>query len=153
MLNRFWKISALALIAGVGAPALLQAQSYSVDWFSVDGGGGTSSGGQFTVIGTVGQCDEVQMSGGQFTVDGSVWASLAAVQTSGSPMLRIQVTTTNTIIVAWPASSDGFTLQQNSNLGTTNWVNVPNAVNPVGGENQVIVSPAPGNNFYRLISQ
>src|SRR5437899_2475559 len=33
------------------------AQSYSIDWFTIDGGGGTSTGGVYQVSGTVGQPD------------------------------------------------------------------------------------------------
>jgi len=33
------------------------AQSYAIDWFTIDGGGGTSTGGAYTVSGTVGQPD------------------------------------------------------------------------------------------------
>jgi hypothetical protein len=32
-------------------------QSNSVDWFTIDGGGGTSTGGQFSVSGIIGQPD------------------------------------------------------------------------------------------------
>jgi len=41
-------------------------------------------------------------------------------------------------------------LQQNSDLGTTNWVNVTNAANFVGGQNQVLIPPLAGNGFFRL---
>jgi formylmethanofuran dehydrogenase subunit C len=150
MKNRFWKLFVLVLL---GAPALSRAQSYSIDWHAVDGGGGTSSAGQFTVAGTVGQCDEVQMTGGNFSIDDGSWVAFTAVQTLGAPMLRMQLSATNTIVIAWPANSTGFTLQQNSNLATTNWVNVSDAPNLVGSENQVVIIPTAGNNFYRLIQQ
>ena len=45
-----------ALLLGVGANSL-PAQSYSIDWFTIDGGGGTSTGGVFAVSGTLGQPD------------------------------------------------------------------------------------------------
>jgi hypothetical protein len=34
-----------------------RAQSYSIDWFTIDGGGGTSTG-VYSVSGTIGQQDE-----------------------------------------------------------------------------------------------
>ena len=37
--------------------ATLQAQTYSIDWFKVAGGGGTSTGGVYSVSGTGGQSD------------------------------------------------------------------------------------------------
>ena len=33
------------------------AQSYSIDWYKIAGGGGTSSNGQYIVSGTIGQHD------------------------------------------------------------------------------------------------
>jgi hypothetical protein len=52
--------------------------------------------------------------------------------------------------MVWPFPSSGFVLQQNSDLGTTNWVNVTNAANFVGGQNQVLIPPSAGNDFFRL---
>jgi hypothetical protein len=130
-----------------------RAQTYAIDWFTIDGGGGTSTGGVYSVSGTIGQPDAgATMSGGNYAVDGGFWSIIAAVQTPGAPTLRIFGTTTNTIIVAWPAPSTGFTLQQQISLATTNWVNVTNMPTVVGSENVVTVSLQAGNRFYRLIS-
>jgi hypothetical protein len=126
------------------------AQTYSIDWFTIDGGGGTSTGGVYSVSGTIGQPDAGHMSGGNFTLDGGFWGIVGAIQTPGSPLLRVLLTSTNTVVVAWPAPSTGFSLQQNANLDTTVWAGVTNAVNVVGSENQVIVAPPTGNRFYRL---
>src|SRR6266481_7265796 len=89
------------------------AQSYSIDWFTIDGGGGTSTGGVYTVSGTIGQPDAGHMSGGNFTIDGGFWGIIAAVQSPGAPLLAITRTTTNTVAVSWPSPSMGFVLQQN----------------------------------------
>jgi hypothetical protein len=62
--------------------------------------------------------------------------------------LSISLTTTNTATVTWP----GYMLQQNSNLTTTNWVNVTNAITDVGSEYQAIGSPSAGQQYYRLKS-
>ena len=43
------------------------------------------------------------------------------------------------------------TLQVNSNLGTTNWVNVTNAPVVTNGMYQVTVPARSGDEFYRLI--
>ena len=76
------------------------AQSYSIDWFTIDGGGGTSTGGVYSVSGTIGQPDAgPTMSGGNFTVDGGFWGLIAAVQTPGAPLLSIARTTTNTVAI------------------------------------------------------
>jgi len=132
------------------APALAQAQSYSIDWFTIDGGGGTSSGGAYSVSGTIGQPDAGRMAGGNYTLDGGFWGIIAAIQTPGSPLLRIFLTTTNSVVVAWPVSATGFSLQQNPIIGSAGWAGVTNPVNVVGSENQVIISPPVGNRFFRL---
>ena len=139
------------LVALIMALALSRAgaQSFAVDWFSVDGGGGTSTGGVFSVSGTIGQPDAGHMSGGSFTLEGGFWGIIAAIQTPGAPLLSVFLTPTNTVIVAWPAPSS-FSLQQNTNPATTNWTGVTNAVTPVGTNNQVMISPPAGNRFYRL---
>src|SRR5437870_10542341 len=57
------------------------AQTYSIGWHTIDGGGGTSTGGVYSVSGTIGQPDAgCAMTGGNFSLTGGFWA-LAAVQT------------------------------------------------------------------------
>src|SRR5712672_1472020 len=78
------------------------AQNYAIDWYSIDGGGGNSTNNQYSLSGTIGQPDAGHMSGGSFTLDGGFWGIVAAVQSPGSPLLRVIRTSTNTIVVAWP---------------------------------------------------
>jgi hypothetical protein len=126
------------------------AQQYSIDWYKVAGGGGTSTGGTYSVTGTIGQHDAGgPMTGGSYSLTGGFWA-LYAVQTPGAPVLHIFLTGTNTAVVAWPAPSTGYVLQQNTNLVSTAWSGVTNSVNVVGSENQVIISPPSGNRYFRL---
>jgi hypothetical protein len=128
----------------------LRAQTYSIDWYKISGGGGTSSNGQYTVSGTIGQHDAGgPMTGGNYSLTGGFWSLLSVVQTVGSPTLRIFLTTTNTAVVAWPAPSTGFNLQVNTNLSGTNWVSTPPSI-VVGSENQVIIAPPVGKQFFRL---
>ena len=67
-----------------------------------------------------------------------------------TPLLQIALTSTNTAVVVWTTNLPGFTLQQNSDLTTTNWVNATNVSQVVGNENQVTISPLVGQRFYRL---
>jgi hypothetical protein len=64
-------ISAWCLTLLLAANAL--AQNYSIDWFTVDGGGGTSTGGVFSLSGTIGQPDAGHLGGGDFALDGGFW--------------------------------------------------------------------------------
>ena len=142
--------SSFAWLAGLLLlPITCLAGNYSIDWFTVAGGGARSTGGVYSVTGTMGQSDAGAMSGGAYALTGGFWA-LYTVQTPGAPTLRIFLTATNTAVVAWPWPSAGYTLQSNTNLGTTNWPGVINAVNVVGSENQVTISPPSGNKYFRL---
>ena len=128
------------------------AQSYSIDWYKVAGGGGTSTGSVYSVSGTIGQHDAgPTMSGGNYSLIGGFWAVLA-VQTPGAPLLKIFLTSTNTAVVSWPAPSTGFSLQQNTDLSTTNWVAPTETINNNGTVNFIIVSPPASQRFYRLKS-
>lgn len=128
-----------------------KAQTYSIDWFTIDGGGGVSTGGVYTVSGTIGQPDAGQMSGGNYTVNGGFWGIIAAVQTPGAPTLAVLRTTTNTVVVAWPSPSTGWALQQNTNsVSSVNWSNVTSGIQDDGSTKTLIVNPTSGNRFYRL---
>src|SRR5437016_7626279 len=81
-------------------PAVAFSQNYSIDWFTIDGGGGTSTGGVYQVSGTIGQPDAGHMSGGNFSLDGGFWGIIAAVQTPGTPLLRVLLTAINTFILS-----------------------------------------------------
>ncbi len=81
-----WMISALlvtvALLLAVGGAVYAQAGGYDLSWWTVDGGGGQSSGGAFTLAGTIGQPDAGSMSGGGYTLAGGFWHAGAAGGTS-----------------------------------------------------------------------
>ena len=59
-------------VLGLAAPCL--AQPFDLSWHTIDGGGGASSGGGFTLTGTIGQPDAGSSSGGAFTCVGGFWA-------------------------------------------------------------------------------
>src|SRR6266404_479445 len=143
------KVLLFLVVLAVAAPAV-RAQNYSIDWFTIDGGGGTSTGGVFSVSGTIGQPDAGRMSGGNYTLDGGFWGIIAAVQAPGAPPLRIFRTTTNTVVLAWPVSPTVFSVQQETNLSLPNWGPITNSSSVVGSENQVIITVPAGNRFYRL---
>jgi hypothetical protein len=61
---------ALMLLMGVVAPALGQ---YAIDWYTIDGGGGTSTGGPYVLTGTIGQPDADWAVGGVYELLGGFW--------------------------------------------------------------------------------
>ena len=72
-------------------------QSYSLDWFTIDGGGGTSSGGSYTLNGTIGQPDAGTLSGGSYTLEGGFWSSIVVPATGEAPTLFIQFSGNNVV--------------------------------------------------------
>jgi hypothetical protein len=135
----------LFIIFGLMIPSLGVAQSYSIDWYKVAGGGGTSIGGVYQVSGTIGQHDAGSvMTGGNYALTGGFWA-LYAVQTPGTPNLTITYSG-NEAIVSWDSSVTGWTLQTNNNLAAGLWGNyVGQVIN-----NSVTNLPPKGNLFFRL---
>ena len=53
--------------------------SFDLSWNTIDGGGGTSSGGTFEVTGTIGQPDasSSMLTGGTFSLSGGFWPGTA----------------------------------------------------------------------------
>ena len=151
--NRTMRIQTMIPISG--AVLLLsalctRAQSYSIDWFTVDGGGGTSTGGVYSVNGSIGQPDAGTMSGGSYLLAGGFWGIISAIDTPGAPLLTIRFTPTNTVVLSWPSPSTGFSLQQNSDLNTAAWNAPAESITDNGTNKFIIVNPPTGNRFYRL---
>ena len=136
---------------GLLYPVFGHAQNYSIDWYKIAGGGGTSSNGQYNLSGTIGQPDaSAAMTGGNYSLTGGFWSIVAAVQTANSPMLTI-TRSGGSVIVSWPSSATGFVLQQNSNLAATNsWVTTGYAITTVGPTNSITIAPPTGSLFFRL---
>ena len=145
MKNQILMSCFLFVVGWLLALPTLHAQSYSIDWYKVAGGGGTSTGSVYSVSGTIGQPDASgAMSGGSYSLTGGVW-SLYAVQTTGAPLLTISYAA-NQAVVSWSPSATGWTLQTNANLATGAWGNYIGAV----VNNNATNSPPRGNLFFRL---
>ena len=131
-------LNVLLFVAAFG----LHAQSYSVDWFKVAGGGGTSSGGQYSVTGTIGQPEAgVAISGGYYySVIGGFWSLVAALQTPGAPALTIIFVEPGSIVVSWPSAATGYVLQQNSDLTATTWSDFGGIVSDDGTNKSVTIN-------------
>ncbi len=51
----------------------LARSGYDLSWWTVDGGGGTASGGSYTLSGAIGQPDAGILAGGDYTLGGGFW--------------------------------------------------------------------------------
>ena len=54
--------------------AELRGQTYSIDWHTIDGGGGTSTGSGFSMSATISQFGTGTLTGGGYTLDGGFWS-------------------------------------------------------------------------------
>ena len=130
----------------------LPAQQYSVDWHKVAGGGGTSTGGIYSVSGTIGQSDAGgPMTGGNYALTGGFWALISVVQTPGLPDLII-THSGNSVTVSWAdPATNSYTLQQNGDLANTRgWVTNSYTISSASGTNRITINPRTGNLFFRL---
>ena len=48
-------------------------RQYELGWYTIDGGGGRSSGGPYVLSGTIGQPDAAYSTGGRYEVLGGFW--------------------------------------------------------------------------------
>jgi len=140
---------AIAILFLMVTATAVQAQSYSIDWYKIAGGGGTSTDGQYSVSGTIGQPDASgAMSGGNYSLTGGFWSLISVVQTAGAPTLFISHAA-NTVTVYWQAVS-GWSLKQNSNLASPAGWSVNSSWTTANGTNSLILTSPPGNLFFRL---
>jgi hypothetical protein len=133
----------LALIVALAGGAA-QAQNYSVDWFSLDGGGGISTGGVYSVTGTIGQPDAGVMSGANFTLAGGFWGML--IQTPGAPRLHIVHNPKRSVTIWWSPATAVFVLQSTDGLWPASW-----APAPTGNTNSVTMPLSGMSRYYRLV--
>jgi len=88
--------------------------------------------------------------GGRYTVQGGFWDLIAAIQTPGAPPLQIINTGTNAVAIVWPTTQTLFSLHENTDLNTTNWVSVGVTPTDDGTNTNVFLTPAAGNRLFRL---
>ena len=140
----------LALLLGLFCPLAAMAQSYSIDWFKIAGGGGTSTGGTYSVSGTIGQPDAGgAMSGGNYSITGGFWALIQAEQTPGAPTLHI-LHEGDIVTVYW-LNVSGWNLHQHDDIampiGSWSLSSLPTVTN---GTNYLSITNPVGNVYYRL---
>ena len=130
------------------ALATARAQNYSIDWFTIDGGGGTSTGGVYSVSGTIGQPDAGTMSGGNYSLIGGFWGAVIPVQQVGAPTLFINNLPNGSVKLQWLPNTPGFVVQEAGSLNATpvGWSNAPTAYT-----NGATIPASMQTRFFRLI--
>lgn len=136
---------ALAIGLATGFRVLAQTSGLSVAPASIDGGGGASSAGTYTLAGTAGQPDAGSLSGGKYTLDGGLWPGLLTrVVIVDGPTLQI-VSSEALVTVSWTPSIAGFVLQE-ADAPEGAWRNAPS-----GTQNPVTLPAAAEVRFLRLV--
>ncbi|HUA66461.1 MAG TPA: hypothetical protein VME24_11475 [Alphaproteobacteria bacterium] len=139
-------LSAIALLLLI--PAAM-AQSYSINWYKVAGGGGVSTGGTYAVSGTIGQPDaSMPMTGGNYSLTGGFWAFISVLQTPAAPRLYISHSG-KTVTVFWQDVA-GWTLQQTSSLNPPVTWTLNTSWTTSGGTNYLNLTSPSGKLFYQL---
>jgi hypothetical protein len=147
------KTFCLMLLASLLVHLSAHAQSYTIDWYKISGGGGTSTNGSYSVSGTLGQPDASgAMTGGQYSITGGFWSIINVVQMPGVPNLLIVPNGVNSVKILWPdPATNTYTLQQNANVtAPAGWTTSSYTITPANGTNSITINPAAGALFFRL---
>jgi hypothetical protein len=144
---RFVLLAALLL----GGASALRAQSFSLDWFALDGGGGASSGGPYTVSGSIGQPATGALSGGAFALEGGFWVVVSTAPAPGVPTLSISLRA-GVVTVAWSKPADGWVLESTPALSgpALAWTQVTQPYEDHGTHLSITLRAPAGIAFFRL---
>lgn len=127
-----------------------QAQSLTLDWITVDGGGGTAVGSGLELQISIGQPDAGMARGGPYVLDTGFWPDPFVWATTVPPALSVG-RTPDGLALSWPAALGPVVLERAVLLGRGGaWDAVPVEPVPVGQDLRVVVSPGAGTAFYRL---
>jgi hypothetical protein len=120
------------------------AQSYSIHWHTI-GGGGTSTGGVYSASGTFGQPDAGgPMTNGQYSLTGGFWVLPTALPVVGAT-LSIVRGAPGQAVISWAPPTAGFVLQESWSSSPGTWSNSPS-----GATNPTTVPATWPAKFYRL---
>ena len=88
-MKRHLLLIALVILAAAAVSSVRAAPtaSYEITWYTIDGGGGTLSGGAYTLDGTLGQPDAGTLNGGSYTLDGGYWSGSAMMYRVYLPLI------------------------------------------------------------------
>lgn len=126
-------------------------RAYSLDWFSVDGGGGPAVGGGYEVSVTIGQFDAGAAAGGAYVLQTGFWPGPWEESASPVPPVLSATRFGTEMVLSWPAAAGEVVLEQTNLLGDpTRWRSVSAQPTPVGNELQVVLHRESVTAFFRL---
>jgi hypothetical protein len=137
-------------------PCLAKAQNnnFQIIESAISGGGTTlSTGGSFTLSGTIGQPLVSTSRGEIFTLAAGFWGITVALQQPDLPPLSV-TDALNGIVLSWPVTSTTALLEQTERLQPSSlWTTVSQTPQIVGGQNVVTIPLTGASRFFRLKTQ
>ena len=134
-----------AIVVGVAMLGAADAD-YAIDWYTMDGGGGTSTGEVFTLSGTVGQPDAAPPASGTTTlIRPGFWPGV--IQWSMLPVLMIQPAAAGQVLLSWEASGV-WRLQISTDLVQSDWQDAPTTTT-----NPAVIQASEPVRLFRLIRE
>ncbi len=81
-------VAFIALSSNTTPASAKSADTYTIDWYTIDGGGAMNLiGGAYTLSGTIGQPDAGTQSGGTYKLDGGFWGFLYSLRSLYLPLI------------------------------------------------------------------
>ena len=125
------------LLAGQG-----MAQSYPIDWYAIDGGGGTSTNGPYSLTGAIGQAGTGgPMTNAKYSLTGGFWVLPAVVQEPGAPILTVAPAAPGFALISWTPNTAGFGLSRNRSRWSLPHGPIPRAAPPTRSPCRPLWSP------------
>lgn len=90
----------VTLAAAVLPLTSLLAEQYKLSWYTIDGGGGQSSGGQYILTGTIGQPDAGYLGESNYELLGGFWV--------GGPLCIVEFEDFARFAIYWMQSGTGL---------------------------------------------
>jgi len=135
------------------ALALTVRAQTSIDWFTLDAGGGAHSSANYVINFTAGQNDvgAMEAASASYRIIPGFWALEDMGPATGLPELSIVLSGAN-VILSWPSPSTGFVLQfkDSFNPFSPAWADSPALVADNGFIKSVTIPHNLVSRFYRL---
>src|SRR5262245_8823482 len=100
------KTISLKILVLSGALALsgpVFAADFNIEWFAIDGGGGTSTGGDYALAGSIGPMDAAMMAGGDYGLVSGFLVIVATIEPPSPPRLNITLNALKgEVSIEWP---------------------------------------------------
>ena len=99
----------VGLLVFLFAIASARAQSFTVEWFTLDSGGSVSTGGVYSASVSIGQPVSGDLTAGSFSALSDFWAVAGTIQRLNAPQLLV-TNAAGVITLSWEKLASGFVL-------------------------------------------